>query len=86
MKPVKLGLIGVGTVGASTALVLKNNAVEIARRAGRAIEIVHASRKNVAKGMPDDCGDIKLTAAAFEVVDNPQVDIVVELDIAENIS
>lgn len=79
MKPVKLGLIGVGTVGASTALVLKNNAVEIARRAGRAIEIVHASRKNVAKGMPDDCGDIKLTAAAFEVVDNPQVDIVVEL-------
>ena len=79
MKPVKLGLIGVGTVGASTALVLKNNAIEIARRAGRAIEIVHASRKNVAKGMPDDCGDIKLTAAAFEVVDNPQVDIVVEL-------
>ena len=79
MKPVKLGLIGVGTVGASTALVLKNNAIEIARRAGRAIEIVHASRKNVAKGMPEDCGDIKLTAAAFEVVDNPQVDIVVEL-------
>lgn len=79
MKPVKLGLIGVGTVGASTALVLKNNAVEIARRAGRAIEIVHASRKNVAKGMPDDCGDIKLTATALEVVDNPEVDIVVEL-------
>jgi len=79
LKPVKLGLIGVGTVGASTALVLKNNAIEIARRAGRAIEIVHASRKNVAKGMPDGCGDIKLTAAAFEVVDDPQVDIVVEL-------
>ena len=79
MKPVKLGLIGVGTVGASTALVLKNNAIEIARRAGRAIEIVHASRKNIAKGMPDGCGDIKLTDAPFELVDDPQVDIVVEL-------
>jgi len=79
LKPVKLGLIGVGTVGASTALVLKNNAIEIARRAGRAIEIVHASRKNIAKGMPDGCGDIKLTDAPFELVDDPQVDIVVEL-------
>ena len=79
MKPVKLGLIGVGTVGASTALVLKNNAIEIARRAGRAIEIVHASRKNIAKGMPDGCADIKLTDAPFELVDDPQVDIVVEL-------
>ena len=79
MKPVKLGLIGVGTVGASTALVLKNNAIEIARRAGRAIEIVHASRINIAKGMPDGCADIKLTDAPFELVDDPQVDIVVEL-------
>jgi len=79
LKPVKLGLIGVGTVGASTALVLKNNAIEIARRAGRAIEIVHASRKNIAKGMPDGCADIKLTDAPFELVDDPQVDIVVEL-------
>ena len=79
MKPVKLGLIGVGTVGASTALVLKNNAVEIARRAGRDIEVVHASRKSIAKGMPEGCADIKLTADPFEVVDNPDVDIVVEL-------
>jgi len=79
LKPVKLGLIGVGTVGASTALVLKNNAIEIARRAGRDIEVVHASRKNIANAMPDGCGDIKLTANPFEVVDNPEVDIVVEL-------
>jgi homoserine dehydrogenase len=79
LKPVKLGLIGVGTVGASTALVLKNNAIEIARRAGRDIEVVHASRKNTANGMPEGCDNIKLTADPFEVVDNPEVDIVVEL-------
>jgi homoserine dehydrogenase len=79
LKPVKLGLIGVGTVGASTALVLKNNAIEIARRAGRDIEVVHASRKTIGKGMPEGSGDIRLTADPFEVVDNPEVDIVVEL-------
>ena len=79
MKPVKLGLIGVGTVGASTALVLKNNASEIARRAGRNIEIVHASRREISKGLPDGINNIRLTGDPFEVVDNPEVDIVIEL-------
>jgi len=76
---VKLGLIGVGTVGASTALVLKNNAGEIARRAGREIEIVHASRRAISKGLPAGIDDIELTADPFEIVDNPDVDIVIEL-------
>ena len=79
MKPVKLGLIGVGTVGASTALVLKNNAGEIARRAGREIEIVHASRRSINKGLPAGIDDIELTADPFEIVDNPDIDIVIEL-------
>ena len=79
MKPVKLGLLGVGTVGASTAMVLKNNAAEIARRAGRSIEIIQASRQSVAKGMPVGCDNISLVADPFEVVDNPDVDIVIEL-------
>ncbi|MFT5741043.1 MAG: homoserine dehydrogenase, partial [Gammaproteobacteria bacterium] len=70
---------GLGTVGASTAMVLKNNALEIARRAGRDIEIIHASRRNIAAGLPAGSGDIKLTADPFEVVNNPEVDIVVEL-------
>ena len=79
MKPVKVGLLGVGTVGASTALVLKNNAREIARRAGRDIEIILASRRNVAAGMPEASGDISLVADPFEVVNHPDIDIVVEL-------
>ena len=79
MKPVKLGLIGVGTVGASTALGLKNNAVEIARRAGRDIEIVQASRRNIEQGMPAGCENIALTPDPFEVVNNPEVDVVIEL-------
>ncbi len=79
MKPVKLGLLGVGTVGASTALVLQNNAAEIARRAGRKIEIIQASRRSLGAGMPEGSGDIPLTSDPFEVVDNPDVDIVIEL-------
>ena len=79
MKPVKLGLLGVGTVGASTALVLRNNAAEIARRAGRNIEIVTASRRSVAAGMPEGSGEIELVADPFAVVDHPEVDIVIEL-------
>ena len=79
MKPVKLGLLGVGTVGASTALVLKNNTVEIARRAGRSIEIIQASRRDVASGMPADSGDIELVSDPFAVVNNPDIDIVIEL-------
>ncbi len=79
MKPVKLGLLGVGTVGASTAMVLKNNAAEIARRAGRKIEIIQASRRSVASGMPAGSGDISLVEDPFAVVNNPEIDIVIEL-------
>ncbi|MCP4485893.1 MAG: homoserine dehydrogenase [Gammaproteobacteria bacterium] len=79
MKPVKLGLIGVGTVGASTALGLKNNAIEIARRAGRDIEIVQASRRNLEHGMPAGCTDIELTSEPLEIVNNPEIDVVIEL-------
>jgi len=79
LKPVKLGLLGVGTVGASTATVLKNNSAEIARRAGRKIEIIQASRRNVAAGMPQDSGDINLVSDPFEVINNPEIDIVIEL-------
>ena len=79
MKPVRIGLIGVGTVGASTALVLKNNASEIGRRAGRSIEVIHASRRTISQGMPAGTEGIPLTADPFEVVNNPDVDIVVEL-------
>ena len=79
MKPVKLGLLGVGTVGASTALVLKNNAAEIARRAGRNIEIIQASRRDTSFGMPAGSGDIELVSDPFTVVNNAEIDIVIEL-------
>ena len=45
MKPIKVGLLGLGTVGGGTVSVLTRNAAEITRRAGRAIEITHAAAK-----------------------------------------
>ena len=60
-------------------MVLKNNAAEIARRAGRNIEIIQASRRDISAGMPAGSGDIELCADPFTVVNNPEIDIVIEL-------
>ncbi len=79
MEPVQVGLLGLGTVGGGTVSVLKRNAEEIARRAGRGIEITHAAARDINKKRSFDTSGIQLTADPFEIVSNPYVDIVVEL-------
>jgi homoserine dehydrogenase len=79
VKPVQIGLLGLGTVGGGTARVLKDNAVEIARRAGREIQVVHAAARGLEGRVPEGVEGARLTEDAFEVVANPDVDIVVEL-------
>ncbi len=79
MEPVQVGLLGLGTVGGGTVNVLKRNAQEIARRAGRGIEITHAAARDINKKRICDTDGIQLTVDPFEVVSNPYVDIVVEL-------
>jgi len=79
LEPVQVGLLGLGTVGGGTVNVLKRNAQEIARRAGRGIEITHASARDLKKKRICDTDGIQLTVDPFEVVSNPYVDIVVEL-------
>ena len=80
MKPVKVGLLGLGTVGGGTVSVLTRNAAEIARRAGRGIVISHAAAKeynaDAIQGL-DQIG--KITDDAFAVVNDPEVDIIIEL-------
>ena len=80
MKPVKVGLLGMGTVGSGTINVLHRNAEEIARRAGREIRISHAAAKeyNAEKIQGLDRID-KITDDAFELVNNPDIDIIIEL-------
>ena len=79
MNPVKIGLLGLGTVGGGTVNVLKRNAEEISRRAGRAIEVSHASARDLSKPRICETDGIILTTNPAEVVDAPEVDVVVEL-------
>lgn len=79
MRPVKVGLLGIGTVGGGTVRVLKRNAQEISRRAGRGIEVVHAAARDLGKQRIADLQGITLTTDPFEVVNSPELDIVVEL-------
>ncbi len=79
MNPVKVGLLGLGTVGGGTVNVLARNAQEIARRAGRGIVVSHASARDLSRPRICDTGDIALTDDPFRVVEEPEVAIVVEL-------
>ena len=79
MKPVKVGVLGLGTVGGGTVNVLKRNAAEIARRAGREIIITRASAKDLDKQRICDTQGIILTTDAMDIINDPDIDIVLEL-------
>ena len=79
MSQVKIGLLGLGTVGGGTVNVLKRNAQEISRRAGKEIVVVHAAARDLNKPRICDTDGIKLTTNPAEVVNDPEIDIVVEL-------
>ncbi|MFT4997551.1 MAG: homoserine dehydrogenase [Chitinophagales bacterium] len=77
MKPVKIGICGLGTVATGTIDVLRRNAAEISARAGRDIVIEHVGAR---RDNPNcDTKDIRLSRDIFAVVEDPSVDIVVEL-------
>lgn len=79
MKPVRVGLLGFGTVGSGTWAVLKRNSAEIARRAGREIQISRVAVKNPDKPRDTATDHIDLTDDPWSIVDAPDIDIVVEL-------
>ena len=79
MKPINVGLLGIGTVGGGTFTVLKRNEEEITRRAGRPIRITAVADKNLDLAKSVTGGDVRLTDDAFSVVTDPEIDIVVEL-------
>jgi homoserine dehydrogenase len=79
MKPIKVGLLGLGTVGRGTYDVLKRNQEEITRRAGRGIEIAAVAVRNVAKAREVVGPEMPISSDAEDVVRRPDIDIVVEL-------
>ncbi|MFL6662966.1 MAG: homoserine dehydrogenase [Rhizobacter sp.] len=79
MKPIQVGLLGIGTVGSGTFSVLQRNQEEIRRRAGRGIEITMVADLDTARAQTIVGDRAKVVADAREVIANPDIDIVVEL-------
>ena len=78
MQAINIGILGLGTVGGGTAQVLRDNAEEIARRLGREVRVFMVATRNVGKAFKV-CPDALFSTDPFEVVDHPDVDVVVEL-------
>ncbi|GAB7562431.1 homoserine dehydrogenase [Methylobacillus methanolivorans] len=79
MKPINVGLLGIGTVGGGTYTVLTRNQEEIARRAGRPIAITRVADRDLELARQVTGGKIDVTDDAFAIVSDPAIDIVVEL-------
>lgn len=78
-EPVRVGLLGLGTVGCGTLTVLSRNREEITRRAGRRIEIVQAAARDPGKKRGCSLTGVDVVSDAEKIVTNPAVDVVVEL-------
>jgi homoserine dehydrogenase len=79
LKAVKIGILGLGTVGGGVVNVLNRNAGEIFRRTGREIIVTHASARDLNRERICDTGDIKLTTNSFEIIHDPEIEIILEL-------
>ncbi len=79
MKPVKIGIIGLGTVGCGTLTVLQRNSQEISRRAGREIDVAMCAVKDLNKLRDSIVNSVNLTDNPNQILESPDIDIVVEL-------
>lgn len=79
MKPIQVGLLGIGTVGGGTFAVLQRNREEIRRRAGRDIQITMVADLDAARAKAVVGDAAKVVSDAREIIANPDIDIVVEL-------
>ncbi|MCL4526944.1 MAG: homoserine dehydrogenase [Gammaproteobacteria bacterium] len=78
MAPVRIGILGMGTVGQGTVRVLERNAEEITRRVGRELRVVHAAVRNPAR--LEGLGlDARVSSDPWAVVRDPEVDVIVEV-------
>ncbi len=79
MKPIQVGLLGIGTVGSGTFNVLRRNQEEIKRRAGRGIEITMVADLDTARAQAIVGDGVAVVNDARAVIANPEIDIVIEL-------
>jgi homoserine dehydrogenase len=79
MKPIQVGLLGIGTVGSGVFNVLNRNQSEIQRRAGRGIEIMMVADLDTARAQAAVGANVKVVNDARAIIANPDIDIVIEL-------
>ena len=79
MNPIKVGLLGIGTVGSGTFKVLQRNQEEIRRRAGRGIQITMVADLDTERARSIVGPDVQVVANGRAVIANPDIDIVIEL-------
>jgi len=79
MKPIKVGLLGIGTVGGGTFRVLERNREEITRRAGRRIEIAWVAARNLERARGVVGPDVPVRSDVLAAVADPDIDIIVEV-------
>ena len=79
MKPIQVGLLGIGNVGSSTYAVLQRNQTEIMRRAGRGIEVTMVAARNLERARSIVGPNVQVVANTADIINNPDIDIVVEL-------
>ena len=79
MKPIQVGLLGIGTVGTGTFNVLQRNQAEITRRAGRGIEITMVADLDVERAQAVVGPNVQVVNDSRAVIANPEIDIVIEL-------
>ena len=79
MKSIKVGLFGIGTVGSGVFEVLKRNADEISRRAGRTIELTMVADLDVERAKKIVGNGVQVVNDARAIIANPDIDVVVEL-------
>lgn len=79
MEPVKLGLLGLGTVGSGTVNMFHRAGVEIERRAGRQIVVSRAAAQDLSKPRDCDTRDIDLTDDPMSIINDPEIEVIVEL-------
>jgi homoserine dehydrogenase len=79
MKPVRVGLLGIGTVGSGVFTVLSRNAAEIARRAGRSIELVAVADLDVERAKSIVGSGVQVLGDAQQLIDDASIDVVIEL-------
>ncbi|RYF68314.1 MAG: homoserine dehydrogenase, partial [Comamonadaceae bacterium] len=78
MKPIQVGLLGIGTVGSGVFNVLNRNQAEIRRRAGRGIEIAMVADLDTARAKAVVGDSARVVSDAREIIANPDIDIVIE--------